>query len=151
MRPQRRLCRHAFTLIELLITVTISVAVLAVVLDIFAFMTRQWGRQISYAMSIQQTSMALELMAREIHRGSSFAAVQVGSNTIYTFTLPALQDSTGATRYNSVQSFRITTTGMPASTVGISLMMTNVEGAQSRTYSSAQTVYMRNNNNSLGS
>jgi len=212
MRTTPTASRYAYTLVELLVIVAIMVALLGALLPIFAFMTRLWGTQLSYAMAVQQTNMSLQLMTREIHQSMSFATLTSGSNTVYAFTLPSEQDSNGnyvpvsqngvaaygtgiqvayylsdstgslsksngqslwratlpagqtiwtpdttwsrynigTTRYANVQSFIISTSGMPTNTVNISLQMKDIEGAQSRTCSVSQSVAMVNNSNSLG-
>ena len=87
--------QNGFTLTEILASMTIMSLILLAIVEINQVGVTQWKRYLTSSGGNTQATIAFDRMVRDIRNSVSMSAESVGSNTVYTFTLPSTTDSEG--------------------------------------------------------
>jgi len=90
-----KLHTRGFTLMEMMIAMTITALVFSVVADIFAAGTRQYALRASENIAMRQAASAFDRMTDDIRNAVRFSSGTVSGNPVYTFILPANTDVSG--------------------------------------------------------
>ena len=93
-RITHRQSRAAFTLIEILVSMSVMSVVSIAVLMIFGTVSRQWGQNISRANATQYATMALNRIAKETSMAMTYTS-SGGPGNLAFFTFPSDTDTGG--------------------------------------------------------
>ena len=135
---------QGFTLVEMLIAMSISSLILAAVCDIMVYGTQQWNKQASQSISTSSANEALDAMEREIRNAMSFTKNATAGLSMYTFTFPA--NKSGATyipRRDSDGSFYYAQGGQ------VAFYVSNLTGIQGLTGGGLSSLWRASRSSSL--